>query len=674
MIYRVTQTQASLSVADKEHLRRDDASKTIQKYTESRPVVVTARTDKFLLEKLPVTPGLVDEEKAKQPTADSQKSASRGFAKIRERVFAPFSLPTEIPNSENAVVIREGGHQNWGTAESLTQKGTGHGEATQARQGMTHLNRAGSISIRTETGTKKGEPSGMAKEQLQVTNAPIWSQMRDKGDRKSKLPDQISPMPDQSPNPGKSSPIQVQEELQQAKIQASQVEGEPNKLRKLQDDAEVNWQARLSRLEHIVSQQRGKQHYDVDQVYQGLLSVRRAMQKDETLHQAALALLQQEMAAAQDKAQKDVRRMENEVNVMISELKTKAQEYRVKLARVQEERDQAISERDQVVSKQDQVISERDRAISKRDQVVSEQDQVISKRDQAVSERDQVVSERGQVISERDQAISERGQAISERGQAISERGQAISERGQAISERDQAISERDQAMSQRDQAMSKRDEAISQRDEAINQRDQAISERDQAISERGQAMSQRDQVMSKRDQVISERDRNRKELDRVVQQLASQTSLDVYHFDDKYFQSQFAILRANVKDWANRAFSSGESTSQRKLSRAACEILYGISANWELYPQSNKHRPTIVQAFVWTFLVEKIFGGKFWQPDSDAQPFGRLLEMYLQPQGICLHIVILCLKNSQGIQEFNANIWKSTTSGGRLVQGLPYR
>jgi uncharacterized protein (DUF3084 family) len=660
LIYPVTQTQASLSAAGEEHLRRDDTSKTIQKYTESRSVVVTARTDKFLLGILPATPGLVDEEMAKKPTADSQKSASRGFAKIRDKVLAPFSLPNENPNSENAVVIRERGHQNWGIAKSLTQKGTDHGEATQARQGVTHLNRAGSISIRTETGTEKGKPSGMAEEQLQVSKAPIWSQMRDKGDHKSKLPDQISPMPDQSPNPGKSSPIQVQEELQQPKIQASQVEGEPNKIRKLQDDAEVNWQARLSRLEHIVSQQRGKQHYDVDQVYQGLLSVRRAMQKDETLHQAALALLQQDMAAAQDKAQKDVRRMENEVNVMISELKTKAQEYKVKLARVQEERDQAIGERDQVVSKQDQVISERDRAISKRDQVVSERDQVISKRDQAVSERDQVVSERGQVISERDQAISERGQAISERGQAISERGQAISQRDQAISERGQVISERDQA--------------ISQRDQAISQRDQAISQRDQAISQRDQVMSQRDQVMSQRDQVISERDRNRKELDRVVQQLASQTSLDVYHFDDKYFQSQFAILRANVKDWANRAFSSGEFTSQRRLSRGACEILHSISANWELYPHSNKHRPTIVQAFVWTFLVAKIFGGKFWQPDSDAQPFGRLLEMYLQPQGICLHIVILCLKNSQGMQKLNANMWKSTTSGGRLVQGLPYR
>jgi hypothetical protein len=141
-------------------------------------------------------------------------------------------------------------------------------------------------------------------------------------------------------------------------------------------------------------------------------------------------------------------------------------------------------------------------------------------------------------------------------------------------------------------------------------------------------------QVQEQRDQVINERDRVRKELDRVVQQLASQASLDIYHFDDLHFQSQFSLLRGSIKDWAHRAFSNGQFTSDRRINLAAEKVLDSISTHWEIYMYTDEHRPTIVQAFVWTYLIKTVFGGRVWESSTAAQPFGRLLEKYLEPLG----------------------------------------
>lgn len=54
----------------------------------------------------------------------------------------------------------------------------------------------------------------------------------------------------------------------------------------------------------------------------------------------------------------------------------------------------------------------------------------------------------------------------------------------------------------------------------------------------------------------------------------------------------------------------------------------------------SDEHRSTIVQAFVWTYLVTKVFGGRVWESSTAAQPFGRLLEKYLEPLGNCVSAI----------------------------------
>jgi len=139
--------------------------------------------------------------------------------------------------------------------------------------------------------------------------------------------------------------------------------------------------------------------------------------------------------------------------------------------------------------------------------------------------------------------------------------------------------------------------------------------------------------AQEQRDQVISEGERVRKQLDRLVQQVASQTSLDVYHFDDTYFQSQFSALRGSIKDWAHRAFANGQFTSDRKPSLVVEKVLKSMSTHWESYVNSDEHRSTIMQAFIWAYLVEKVFGG-VWKWSKAEQPFGQFLNKYHEQSG----------------------------------------
>lgn len=172
---------------------------------------------------------------------------------------------------------------------------------------------------------------------------------------------------------------------------------------------------------------------------------------------------------------------------------------------------------------------------------------------------------------------------------------------------------------------------------ELLSHVDQMMSELQKRVEESEDKVAE---LQEEREKVAEERDRVRTQLNRVVQQLASHTSLDVYYFDDMYFKTQFSALRGNIKKWAHLAFSTGAFTSKRGISPKAYQILSSISSNWDSYMYSNEHRSTIVQAFVWAFLVTRTFGGRFWEPKSDAQPYGRLLERYLDPQG--KHVLII--------------------------------
>ncbi|KAF4637556.1 hypothetical protein G7Y89_g525 [Cudoniella acicularis] len=100
--------------------------------------------------------------------------------------------------------------------------------------------------------------------------------------------------------------------------------------------------------------------------------------------------------------------------------------------------------------------------------------------------------------------------------------------------------------------------------------------------------------------------------LDEAVARLASQApNPDPYIFDDRYFSNQFSALKYDIKDWASRGFSS--SSNVKRVSTTTAEAFEYISVNWEIYGESNEHRPAFVQAFVWNHLLLKVFGAKLW-------------------------------------------------------------
>jgi protein-tyrosine-phosphatase len=129
------------------------------------------------------------------------------------------------------------------------------------------------------------------------------------------------------------------------------------------------------------------------------------------------------------------------------------------------------------------------------------------------------------------------------------------------------------------------------------------------------------------------ELDRVRKELDRVVLHMATEVALvDPYYFDDAYFQRQFSSLRSNIKNWANRAFSTSSKT-KKKCPQSTAEEFGLISKDWEIYMGSDAHRPSFVQAYVWNFLFSRVLGGRFLELPSSSDTYTRRLEKKI-PRG----------------------------------------
>ncbi|KAH6720381.1 hypothetical protein BKA61DRAFT_570054 [Leptodontidium sp. MPI-SDFR-AT-0119] len=134
-------------------------------------------------------------------------------------------------------------------------------------------------------------------------------------------------------------------------------------------------------------------------------------------------------------------------------------------------------------------------------------------------------------------------------------------------------------------------------------------------------------QSRRQRAETSRERSRVRKELNRVVQDKATTLAvLDAYFYDDAYFKRQFSSLRSTIKDWANRAFSS-ILPSKNKPPASSVTELTRISKDWEAYIDSDVHRATFVQAFVWDFLLLRVFGGTFWELPSSSEQYIKSLE-----------------------------------------------
>ncbi|CZR55810.1 uncharacterized protein PAC_05698 [Phialocephala subalpina] len=116
----------------------------------------------------------------------------------------------------------------------------------------------------------------------------------------------------------------------------------------------------------------------------------------------------------------------------------------------------------------------------------------------------------------------------------------------------------------------------------------------------------------------IKEVDRLREQLNRLLEQRLSEVTVaDPYYFDDPYFKRQFSYLRGSIKELANRAFSSDITNIRRKLPEALERRLEAVCDHYDLYLKSAEHRPSFIQAFIWTYLLRHILGQKFWEPSS---------------------------------------------------------
>ena len=143
------------------------------------------------------------------------------------------------------------------------------------------------------------------------------------------------------------------------------------------------------------------------------------------------------------------------------------------------------------------------------------------------------------------------------------------------------------------------------------------------------------DEAIRERNQAMGEQVRLRSEMNRLVTQVASEkATVDVYYCDDPYFRRQFSNLGAGVKDWAICAFSALPTKGTRRIPSTLCHSFESVSKYWDLYMESNEHRPSFVQAYVWAYLLDEVFGGRFWEATSSSQRYGQLLEEYDKPRG----------------------------------------
>lgn len=186
--------------------------------------------------------------------------------------------------------------------------------------------------------------------------------------------------------------------------------------------------------------------------------------------------------------------------------------------------------------------------------------------------------------------------------------------------------------------------------------------------------VSERDQDREELNRVHKELDRVRGELDRVVLDRATEIAIvDSYYFDDAYFKTQFCALRNDIKDWANRAFATSLSKDKKKPPPTVVADFSQISTSWETYMDSDRHRPSFVQAFIWKTLFSWVFGGDFWELPSGSKKFQRFLEDK-NPRGTSSLLICPTWPTDQNQQKIPLKTRNFSTSGGLPVQGMQFQ
>jgi hypothetical protein len=110
------------------------------------------------------------------------------------------------------------------------------------------------------------------------------------------------------------------------------------------------------------------------------------------------------------------------------------------------------------------------------------------------------------------------------------------------------------------------------------------------------------------------------KEAIRKQWRLAANTNIAIteqrnYNRNDEYFIGEWDELSYKIRNWALLHFAKDPSMFSSPRGNHLKDEMRMLTEYVKPFMDSNDHRPLLIQAFVWKFLLEHVFGG----PDSDS-------------------------------------------------------
>jgi hypothetical protein len=87
------------------------------------------------------------------------------------------------------------------------------------------------------------------------------------------------------------------------------------------------------------------------------------------------------------------------------------------------------------------------------------------------------------------------------------------------------------------------------------------------------------------------------------------------YNHDDNFFVSSWMQIAYDIRNWADQQFVKDPSYLSTRGSFRSNHDLRVLTAYVDSFMGSRKHRPLLIEAYVWKYLVDNVFGG----PDSDS-------------------------------------------------------
>jgi hypothetical protein len=189
-------------------------------------------------------------------------------------------------------------------------------------------------------------------------------------------------------------------------------------------------------------------------------------------------------------------------------------------------------------------------------------------------------------------------------------------------------------------------------------------------------AGSSQDDLVQRFYQVTRERDALRKELQRQSMGphgIPARASV-VYKSDEKTLIEELHALRYEIRNWSEDFFSGPPpSRSKRPHMHSARELFGSLTDNYKAYLKHDEDRPLLIQAFIWSKLLQRIFSnlnkgcGYIWagklgdrklRPLNDTLRKGIFFPRSSLPHSA--HTSLSAVKNEEQAEEYHH--WRSIT------------